>query len=421
MSTEVDLVADAVLYEGYLLYPYRATSTRNRTRWTFGGLFPQSWGSSEPTQAQAECLLNNAHAATLRVRVRFLHLIDREGWQEAAPREVSFDAPLGELLQQERRVGFSFGPGRDEQGGVVRTHELVQGEVTASAVLEELGGKVPRPRPFADCLIKLSLRIANLTPLANPSALSRDEAQRHALASTQAILHADAGEFISLMGPPEEHRAAALACRNVGLWPVLAGPEGTADTMLASPIILYDHPRVTPESPGDLFDATEIDELLCLRILTLTDEEKEQVRQTDERARKLLERTEALGGDQLLNLHGAVRGLRRLPPGGQTVNLESLDGPRPPLQRVRRGHLVLSRGDRVRLTPSRSADSMDLFLADQVARIESIEEDFEGRIHLAVTLEEDPGRDLGAAGMPGHRFFFRPEEVEPLPPTEVEE
>jgi hypothetical protein len=294
----VDRVADALLYEGYLLYPYRPSSVKNRTRWTFGGLFPRAWtqahGDAEPCTTQAECLLKSG--TRLSVRVRFLHLIQRPDWQEAAEREVAFAVPLAEVQAAERRVPFTFGPGRDERGGVVRTHERIEGEVTVAAT--RIGA-----------LTRLTLRVANLTPL--DPAVGRGDAQRHAMASTHAILHAAGGEFVSQLDPPDECRPESESCRNVGLWPVLAGPEGTADTMLASPIILYDHPQVAPESPGDLFDATEIDEILSLRILTLTDEEKQQMRATDNRARRLLERTESLGGDQLLALHGALRRLSR--------------------------------------------------------------------------------------------------------------
>src|SRR5204862_7706221 len=121
--------------------------------------------------------------------------------------------------------------------------------------------------------------------------------------------------FVSLLEPPQAWQAAAAACRNVGTWPVLVGEEGQRDTMLSSPIILYDYPQVAPESPGDLFDGTEIDEILTLRILTLTDEEKRTAAALDDRVRSLLVRTEALDRGQLLGLHGTVRGLRPVPQG----------------------------------------------------------------------------------------------------------
>ena len=112
------------------------------------------------------------------------------------------------------------------------------------------------------------------------------------------------------MDPPDAWREAAAACRNVGTWPVLVGAEGQADMMLSSPIILYDYPQIAPESPGDFFDGTEIDEMLTLRIMTLTDEEKRAMAAVDERAGDLLARTEAMAREQLMGLHGTVRGLR---------------------------------------------------------------------------------------------------------------
>src|SRR5207302_6624163 len=148
------------------------------------------------------------------------------------------------------------------------------------------------------------------TRVADPANVGRELAMLQSMASTHAVLRVEGGSFVSLTDPPEGLRAAAQACQNVGVWPVLVGEPGSDNTVLASPIILEDHPQVAPESPMDLFDATEIDEILTLRILTLSDEEKEELRQGDERGRKILERAEALPPDQLMRLHGTVRSLR---------------------------------------------------------------------------------------------------------------
>jgi hydrogenase maturation protease len=188
------------------------------------------------------------------------------------------------------------GDGGEVVGVVVRRQEALEGSVGLSA------------GPGADGVFKVRVRVENRTPLGGGT--GRDEALLHALVSTHAVLGVRGGEFVSLLDPPERWRELAAGCRNEGAWPVLVGEEGERDTMLASPIILYDYPRVAPESPGDLFDATEIDEILTLRILTLTDEEKRQAAAVDGRARELLRRTEALAREQLLGLHGAVRGLR---------------------------------------------------------------------------------------------------------------
>jgi len=127
------------------------------------------------------------------------------------------------------------------------------------------------------------------------------------MVSTHTILDIADGDCVSLLDPPEDLRKAAAECQNVGTWPVLAGEQGQCKIMLSSPIILYDYPEVAPESPGELFDGTEIDEILTLRIMTMTDPEKEEMRHSDDRARRILERTENLPPEHLAKLHGALR------------------------------------------------------------------------------------------------------------------
>lgn len=345
----VDPIANAVLYEGYILYPYRP-STKNQQRWTFGGLYPESCCRSfggEAWQLQAECLVHGARETTFEAVVRFLQLTHRQvgaidsevvaalavgavdeppppfqpveslqvggrtfqTWQEAEAREVSIErVTLGELCAQARRALFAFVGGHAWEplrqadgrmaGVLVRERRTLQGVIDVSAVSLDEG------------LFRLTLRAANQTPADDAPITSRNRAQLQSFASTHVILGVDAGAFVSLTDPPERWRDAAAGCRNVGVWPVLVGDEGQADTMLASPIILPDYPRLAPESPGDYFDATEVDELLTLRILTLTDDEKRAMAAVDERAGALLARTEALAREQLLGLHGAVRDFR---------------------------------------------------------------------------------------------------------------
>src|SRR5262249_8455829 len=150
------------------------------------------------------------------------------------------------------------------------------------------------------------------TPFEQASQKSRDDALMHSLVSTHMILGIRGGGFVSLLDPPEPWSEIAAGGRNIGSYPVLVGEAGATDTMLSAPMILYDYPEIAPESPGDLFDSTEIDEILTLRILTLTDDEKRAMVNTDQRARMLLERTESMARDQLMGLHGKVRGLRPL-------------------------------------------------------------------------------------------------------------
>jgi hypothetical protein len=233
-------------------------------------------------------------------------------------------------------------------------------------------------------LRRFRVRVSNEGAL-NPEA-SREEALLSALVAAHVLLGVEDGELVSLLEPPDDARGAAAGCRNVGCWPVLVGEAGARDTMLASPIILYDYPTVAPESPGDLFDLAEIDEILSLRILTLTDEEKREARATDPRAAALLDRTEALTQADLMRLHGKLREPR------------SGSGLRP--------------GAHVRIKPRERGDVFDVALAGKAATVTSVERNLEGELMLAVTVDDDPGRDLGVFG---HRFFFRADEVEPLP------
>jgi hypothetical protein len=370
---QVKKIADAVLYEGHLLYPYRPSALKNRQRWTFGRLYPRAYseaqGGVDAWFMQTECLVLGHPETLLGVRVRFLQVGEESSGslQEPVEREVVVAGlPLGRLISGPKSVSFSLPP----LAGAV--------ELSAGRVGEEC--------------FQLAVRVVNHSPLDGADRNGQEALLPYTLVSAHAILEVRAGQFHSLLDPPEALRRLAAACRNVGTWPVLVGNEGERDLMLSAPIILPDYPRVAPESPGDLFDGTEIDELLTLRILTLTEQEKREMRELDDRTRALLDRTEALDGGQLLGLHGAMRNLR---PG--------------PTDAAR-----FKPGDRVRLRPRGGADAFDLVLVDRTATVVSVEQDYEGQVHLAVTVDDDPGKDLGEQGKPGHRFFFRPEEVELL-------
>jgi hypothetical protein len=191
---------------------------------------------------------------------------------------------------------------RDDSGSnvgiILREKKSVSGMIELAAT--QLGAHVS----------KLTVRISNTSRLEGPESVSREEALAQSLVSAHTVLEVRGGEFVSLIDPPEMYRDFASACQNLGTWPVLVGDAGQRDTMLSSPIILYDYPQIAPESPGDLFDGAEIDEILSLRILTMTEEEKREMRQSDQRARQILERTETLPEEQFMKLHGALRGLR---------------------------------------------------------------------------------------------------------------
>lgn len=266
-------------------------------------------------------------------------------------------------------------------------------------------------------MIQLTIRVNNETPADLPT---RDAALLHSMASTHLILRASEGAFVSLTDPPVSAADWAGKCENIGCWPVLAGESNRTDTLLISPIILPDYPQIAPESPGDLFDGTEIEEILTLRIMTLTDEEKRQAASVDDRVRQMLQRTGDLGQQQMMKLHGTMRGdssQNSDTAGNQSVP-EKWHQPWDPLEERKSLEQVLSAGvelrlgDRVRLRPRGDADIFDIALAGRLATIAAIEQDYENQVYLAVTIDDDPGQDFGVDGKPGHRFFFKLDEVE---------
>lgn len=410
----VKRLAEALLYEGYLLFPYRAGALKNRARMSFGELAPEGSSAFRRTAQTAEIPLAGDESLRITARVAFLQLVRRRV-RDAAGREVCL-ASVGErevaAWDEAREVVALRGPwslGELLGDGVVVAVEAeplqqveplrVSPEGPVAATVERCGAPVVA-----------SLRVvARAAPggfvlratLANASR-GIDDGELSVLHSAHVALRVDGGTFASVVDPPTELAAAAAACEPDGAWFVLAGRPGDVQLAVASPIILSDHAQIAPESPADLFDATENDELLTLCLRALTDGERRAIAATDPRAAALLDRITAMDDDAMRALHGAVRGYR-VPAAGGGV-------------RVRSGDELIGAGDDVLLTPS-GRDPMDAALAGRRARVLEVLVDVEGREHLVVVLDDDPGRDLGAgsAGL-GHRFFVAPSEARLAPP-----
>nr|WP_245981868.1 hypothetical protein [Streptomyces reniochalinae] len=477
---QVRAVADAICYEGYLLYPYRRSSPKNRVRWQFGILAPRPWveadgpvppsvaGAAESWRQHTACLVEAASDALLRVRVRYLQVQgkrverrvptrDGEGiWEpvesadlggelhlsfdEAVEHETDIEVELADLLAGERTFPAGV-PGGEETTAlagadgealrVVRYRRPLAARTTLSA------------HPLADRpgAHRLSVRTEN-TDDTVPPGTPRDEALRHALIATHTLLGGEGVEFVSLIDPPAWAAPHADTCRNLHTFPVLAGEEGTRRMMLSSPILLSDHPQVAPESPGDLHDAAEIDEILSLRTFLLTDEEKREARATDPRAAAILDQVENMPREVFARLHGAIRSLE--PEGNSAARTSTStpvpaaaepppdgddpaparattpwwqeggdEGISPSTDSVLVAGVPVRRGHRVVLRPrARGADAHDIFLAGRTAQIAGVFHDVDGSVHLAVTLDDDPAAEVNA--WYGRYFYFRTDEVHPL-------
>jgi hypothetical protein len=468
-------VADAILYEGYLLYPYHKSAQKNQVRFQFGVLMPPGYASvdaCELSASQTECLLECRDDAEVRVLVRFLHLQRRQvqsvspesgdlhdvatlyvdgteytSWDEAAEREQRITAEVGSLLAEDKNMEFHVGSGESTEeltdsrgrlaGCLVRQWSALDGVIRLHA--ERVAG------PYQ--ALKLRVWVENrTTPLAEMQ--TRADGLQHALIAAHSLVGVPGGTFLSMTDPPEWAAAEVAACQNIGTWPVLAGPEDCRDLLLSSPVILYDHPEVAAESAGDLFDATEIDEILTLRTLTLTEAEKRQARATDSRAADLIDRLDDLPAEMLERMHGAIRYLRSAPAGSAALSepqvlppIEAsampdggIDWPGPQVtdrpsvpwwdpgadatvspqtDSVIVDGVRIASGSRVLMRPgARRADAQDLFLAGREAIVEAVLKDVDGQVHLAVTPADDPAADLQRSH--GRFLYFAPDEVQPL-------
>ncbi|MGW4892025.1 hypothetical protein ACWEQL_07115 [Kitasatospora sp. NPDC004240] len=434
-------IADAVLFEGYVLYPYRASAAKNRLRWQFGVLVPPGYGtdSGEHSHQRTECLMEPRPGDRLAVELRFLR---------ARRRTVQRATPTGgfetvDELELADKVLVPWDEGVEERVELlVPVEELAAGEVvrpfrlpacTETELLREGGatlGRLLRRRERIDGLLRLTAadvpgpyaarrltavveNTGDWTPRPDER---REEALPRSLVSAHLLLGLERGSFLSVTDPPEWARAAVGQCRNEHTWPVLAGPPGRGQVLLSSPIILEDHPSIAPESLGALYDATEIDEILAMRTAALTDREKREARGTDERAGAVIDLADSMPPEVLERLHGAVRGLREIT--GNAPDQPWWDpgddpGVDPARDRVQVGGHQVGAGSRVVLRPGRRrTDAQDLFLDGRTAVVEAVLHDVDGSVHLAVTLEDDPGADLWRAQ--GRYRYFQPDEITPL-------
>jgi len=494
-------VADAVLYEGYLLYPYRSTSSKNRVRWQFGVLGPPgaaAGGFGEEPDMQAECLLSGPPDSTVTLRLRFLQLQTREVQQASAPDSDNF-TPVAEF-----RVGAQTWLTWDEtteheilldscslaelDAGATLPVEVAGGE-DIEALRDEAGrvvARVVRRRwPLAgqvrvtaapvDGLHRLRVRVDNVGAAPVMDVLDKDEAIRTSFIGAHLLISAENASFVSLLEPPADAQQAAADCQQHRCWPVLAGAPGETDVVLASPIILYDYPEIADQSAGALFDSTEIDEILTLRVMTLTDQEKAEARATDPRAAEIIDRCEQMSPETLQQLHGILRDphaavdaavaaeMTRFNPApfgepaqraGLAAEMDMFDVPvfstpradapdapqesdvgnvdpplfetgdapwwdpaadasvQPDVDAVMIDGISVAKGSLVRVHPCARADAQDMFFADQTARVTAVLSDVDGNVHIAVVLVDDPAADMH--DWYGRYLYFAPEELEPL-------
>ena len=448
-------VADAVLYEGYVLYPYRASSRKNQARFQWGVLTPRAYSEtdgSERWSARTECLVDpggRPETTILRVRVRYLQTQRRrvEAWLSAETPESSGSAfgPVDALevdgtshVEWDEAVDRTIDlpplvvppggtaadelPFRLEGGSETELVHTADGTLAGRFIRERVpvdGAVRVVTAPVADGspYVKVTVAVENGTAWSDDRRLRADVVAQ-SLVAVHTMLAVDGATFVSLLDPPEDAADAARTCRSDGTYPVLIGRD---DVVLSSPIILYDHPEVADQSPGDLYDALEIDEILALRVMTLTDIEKAEARGTDARAAAIIDRCDSLSPEAMSSLHGQMRPVEPewstlttpgsdAPPWWDPASDESVD---PWTDSVCVEGIELARGSAVRLHPSGQADAQDMFLNGRRGTVAGVFADVDGGVHLAVTLDDDPA--ASELMWQGRYLYFRTDEVEPMP------
>ncbi|WP_055491123.1 hypothetical protein [Streptomyces sp. TP-A0356] len=408
-------VADAVLFEGYLLRPNRGGAAGNRLRSQVGVLVPPAWGADreEHDFQHTECLMEPRAGATLAVELRFLRA-RRRTVQRACP-DGAFET-VPELRLGDRNLVPGDEGTEERVEAVVTVDELIHGEgVTlpfgrpaaeeSEPVLDDDGRPVGRTisrHEEISGVLRLSAheldgpcRVTRLTAVVENTstwtpvdgrAADRDAALPRCLVATHLLMGLSAGSFLSMTDPPEWARSATASCRNLHTWPVLAGEPGRADVVLSSPITLEDHPAVSPDSPGTPRGASGTDGILA-------------------------------PGGPVDAMHTAPAagfpdeyGVMRPDTPWDTATEAGFD---PAHDRVVVAGRPVCAGSRVRLDPGlRRTDAQDQFLRGRTAKVEAVLHDVDGSVHLAVTVEDDPGADIRRTQ--GSFLYFRTDEITPV-------
>jgi hypothetical protein len=354
----VERLLSTLLYEGYQLYPYTPDATKNFTPAPFGIAYPPVYAAGSP------------------------HTFDRARMQLVLEPGETVKGTLAFLEDSgEQRVEL-------EEGTVEFEFNEVRGRVRLATTALD------------DGLVRVAMCVHNTTEV--PEGLDRTEALRSSLRSTHLVVHAPGGRFASPVAPGPKAAKAVAACDHINIFPVLATPND--DTVLGATIVLPDHPRIAPESHGDLFDATEIEEALLLHVLALSDGEREAIARQDPKVREMLARAEAEGPEALKRLHGRVT-VTDLPPAHRPGPADVAGEPAIAVDGV-----TFRRGATVRLRPGPGAAPQDGVWAGRTATIERIYRDYEDGVHLAVTVDDDPGQELMRDI--GRYLYFKPGEVE---------
>ena len=379
-ASPLDALVDSLLWEGYALYPYTPGATKNATPTPFGIVYPPAYAAHNPSchdRSRIECILEAPDEAEISASIRFLQYSGER--HRASERRIELGPfAVGDLAASGSGETFSFA-GEPRLEGRARM----------------------RATSLGDGLYRIAACAHNTTAL-EPADVGRAEALRASMISTHVVATTAAGRFISPLEREGRPGAAVESCESVNTWPVLASPAD--DAVLGAAIFLPDHPSTAPESLGNLFDSTEIEEALLLHVQVLSDGEREEISAQDPAVREMIERASAATPEQMIGLHGRLEIADPGPP-------PEPGHPNPGESELTIGGRTFRKGGRVVLRPDTTRDVYDGMLAGRTATIERLYLDYDDGAHIAVTIDGDAAQPLFRET--GRYLFFRADEVEP--------
>ena len=399
-TSGVEELVSSLLYEGYALYPYTPGAAKNATPTPFGSTVASIMLSTLQPAAfsmlRLECVLRAGPEAKLTGSVRLLQA-QGERHKGAERRLDPGSATLAELARERAGTDFEF--------------EAADGEG-----MPPLRGRVRmRAELLGPELARLKMCVHNDSEVGpfEGDEPTRAEALRRSLLSVHPMLEAEGGGFVSPLERDGVEGAAVEDCDSVNTFPVLVG-EGDA-AVLGATIMLPEHPELAPESLGNLFDNTEIEEALLLHVQALSDDEREDISHQDPAVREMIERADKVTNDEMLGLHGR---LTYREPGGEEAERTNGTQLKPPAgldvtpgeHELEMGAARVRLGDTVVLRPGTEGDVYDKILDGRTATVERIYKGYDDRVYLGVTVDDDPGQDL--LRETGRYLFFFADEVE---------
>jgi len=393
MREALEQLVSSLLYEGYALYPYTPGATKNATPTPFGIVYPPAYADGLATtfdHLRLECVLVAEPEAELRATVRFLQASGER--HQARERRLELGpATVGDLADDGVGETFAF-DGTSEVRGRVRMR---------CEPLDE-----PQLWRVRACVHNTTEARADL---------ERSDALVASLLSTHVVIECSPGRFVSPLEREGRAGDAVAEARSANTFPVLVSPAD--DAILGATIVLPDHPRMAPESLGNLFDNTEIEEALLLHVKALSEGEREAIAAQDPAVREMVARAEQVTPEEMLTLHGR---LELEDPGPNTApqqrrSLGYASEPEPGHPNPGEPELVLDgvrfrKGAKVVLRPGTERDVLDRMLDGRTATIERLYLDYEDGAHIAVTVDDDPAQELFRET--GRYLFFRAGEVE---------